>query len=192
MAVYYIWYGIVACLTFLVVSCLKQESCVTFWSFVSRILTALFFFMFYWFLIELGIISVLLSYINVLMAEIFESIAFIFQQWAINSALDMNNLILHVNRRAIPINPDDPSNKLLTGFNANGTNQPLAGNIASELNVSYSRNGSGLSVQDFLVGYFYHRDMDRYIKLIPNPNESLKGWNLSKNKNLRKNLTELD
>jgi len=69
------------------------------------------------------------------------------------------------------------------GYNRNGTNQPIATNIADALKNEYDTNGSGMSakllpsnIKRFLVDYLLENDRATYDKLMG-------GVNLYKNEN---------
>lgn len=74
------------------------------------------------------------------------------------------------------INPADPNGQLNqqgTGYNASGTNQPLATNIANELEANYRNRGATLSrelltpkIELFLLDYFQRNDPASYNKLM--------------------------
>jgi len=63
------------------------------------------------------------------------------------------------------------------GYNRNGSNQPIAGNIAHALQISYANYGSSLkddmlpaNVKRFLVDYLLENDKARYNKLMEGVN----------------------
>lgn len=100
------------------------------------------------------------------------------------------------------INPADPLNQLnqAAPYNKNGTNQPLASNIAQCLDLRYQQSGTHLSsniispeITKSLVAHLRANDPERYYKLYPlvgrtsNPQWS----NLSNSKGLRDNLRNI-
>jgi len=63
------------------------------------------------------------------------------------------------------------------GYNRNGSNQPIAGNIARAMDRSYAEYGSSLrddmlpaNVKRFLVDYLLENDKARYDKLMEGVN----------------------
>lgn len=113
--------------------------------------------------------------------------------------------IFYINQQTPPINPQDPLGQLTdqdTGYNRNGTNQPLATNMANELENNYRARGSTLSgsllpvpVKSFLLDHLSVNDRESYDKLLDgvnlDNNEQPKWWNLGNTKRLRDGLRNL-
>ena len=78
------------------------------------------------------------------------------------------------------INPADPNGQLNqqgTCYNVNGSNQPLATNIANELKAHYRAGNSGLSrtlftlkIETFLLNHFLVNDPNSYTKVMERVN----------------------
>ena len=114
--------------------------------------------------------------------------------------------ICYINQRTPPINPQDPLGQLTgqgTGYNRNGTNQPLATNIANELENNYRIKGSTLSaqllplpIQRFLLDHLLVNDRESFNKVMDGVNvanhDNAKWWNLSNTNRLRDGLRNLN
>ena len=80
-----------------------------------------------------------------------------------------------VGLRTGPIQVNDPLNQAQTGYNPNGTNQPLAGNIASALEHQYHQGNRRMgrfifspNHAQFVLDHLSYREPDLY-RLITNP-----------------------
>lgn len=165
MPLYYIWCGIVGCSVLFIISNLRDNNNYNNgWYFVKKFLSIVFILTLYG---NIFYISILL-YICVFIPDSWQLIFSEF--WKEHSEC----LICNVN----VIIPEDPLNQLTNiGYNRNGTNQPIAGNIARAMDRSYAEYGPSLkddmlpaSVKRFLVDYLLENDKARYDKLMEGVN----------------------
>lgn len=115
----------------------------------------------------------------------------------------MNNTTPTINpAAAAAADPNGQLNQPGTGYNNNGSNQPIAGNIANELEVNYRTRGGTMSrelltpkIELFLLDHFQRNDINSYNKVMNGVNtangEKPKWWNISNTIALRNGLRNL-
>lgn len=168
MWVYYLWCGIVGCMVISTISNIKNnEVQYNGGYYIKRFFLISFILTFNSHMIYIGT----LLYIYIVIPDYFQIISLEYwkEHWHL---LKMN---LDPLRGIIP---EDPENQLTnTGYNRNGTNQPIASNIAHAMDVSYSNFGSALTydmlpanVQRFLLNYLLDNDRARYDKIMTGVN----------------------
>lgn len=163
MPFYYIWCGIVGCLVFFILSNLRNNNnnYNNGWYFVKKFLSIVFILALYGSIFHISI----LLYVYIFIPDYWQLIL---------SEFWKECLICNVNL----ITPEDPLNQLNNiGYNRNGSNQPIAGNIARAMDLSYAHYGPSLrddmlpaSVKRFLVDYLLDNDKARYNKLMEGVN----------------------
>jgi len=160
MPLYYIWCGIVGCSVLFIILTLKNNNNNNGWYFAKKFLSIVFILTLYGSIFHISI----LLYICVFIPDSWQLIFSEF--WKEHREY----LICNVNI----IIPEDPLNQLNNiGYNRNGSNQPIASNIAHALQISYANHGSSLrddmlpaNVKRFLVDYLLENDKARYDKLM--------------------------
>lgn len=190
MSLYYIWCGIVGCSVLFIISTLKNNNnYINGWYFLKRFLCIVFIFALYSSIFH---ISVLL-YICVFLPDFWQLILLEFWKEHPEYLICNANVII----------PEDPLNQLNNiGYNRNGSNQPIASNIARAMQVSYAEHGSSLrddmlpaNVKRFLVDYLLENDKARYDKLMEGVNlyngDKPKWWKIQNVSPIRKGLREL-
>lgn len=156
MSFYYIWCGIIGCSVLFIISTLRNNNYNNGWYFVKKFLFIIFILTLYGSIFHISI----LLYICVFIPNSWQLILLEF--WKEHREC----LICNVNM----IIPEDPLNQLNNiGYNRNGSNQPIANNIAHALQISYANHGSSLrddmlpaNVKRFLVDYLLENDKARY------------------------------
>lgn len=165
MPFYYIWCAIVGCLVLFIISTIRNnDNYNNGWYFVRKFLLIVFTLALYDSIFHISI----LIYIFVFIPDYWQLI--ILEFWKEHSEY----LICNTN----VIIPEDPLNQLNNiGYNRNGSNQPIAGNIARAMDLSYAHYGPSLrddmlpaNVKRFLVDYLLDNDKARYDKLMEGVN----------------------
>lgn len=165
MPFYYIWCGIVGCLVLFIISTLRNNNnYINGWYFMKKFLSIVFILGLYGSIFHTSI----LLYICVFIPDSWELILSKFWKEHPECLICNANVII----------PEDPFNQLNNiGYNRNGSNQPIAGNIARAMDLSYAEYGSSLrddmlpaNVKRFLVDYLLENDRARYDKLMEGVN----------------------
>lgn len=191
MSIYYIWCGLVGCLVLFIISTLRNNTDYNnVWHFVKKFLSIVFILTLYSYMLHIGV----LLYICIFIPDYWQLIL---------SEFWKEHREIFISYVTTPISPADPMDQLnRIGYNRNGTNQPIATNIADALKNEYDTNGSGMSakllpsnIKRFLVDYLLENDRPTYDKLMGGvnlyKNENPKWWNISNTKDLRNGLRAL-
>jgi hypothetical protein len=165
MPLYYIWCGIIGCSVLFIISSLRNNNNYNNgWYFLKRFLSTVFILTLYGSIFHISIFIYICVFIpdswQLILSEFWKE----HPEWLICNA----NVII----------PEDPLNQLTNmGYNRNGTNQPIAGNIARAMDLSYAHYGPSLrddmlpaNVKRFLVDYLLENDKARYDKLMEGVN----------------------
>ena len=190
MPIYYIWCGIVGCSVLFIISTLRNNNNYNNgWYFVKRFLSIVFTLALYSSIFHMNV----LLYICVFMPDFWQSILLEFWKEHPEYLICNANVII----------PEDPLNQLNNiGYNRNGSNQPIAGNIARAMQVSYAEYGPSLkddmlpaNVKRFLVDYLLENDKARYDKLMEGVNlyngDKPKWWKIQNVSPIRNGLRSL-
>ena len=190
MPIYYVWCGLVGYMVIIIISNLKNHNDYKNEGyFLIRFFSITFTIILYAYILHISVV-LCACLINPNYLELISSYF-----WLENQEL----LKCYIN----PISPEDPQNQLNNmGYNRNGTNQPIATNIANALQIHYINYGAGLkddilpaNLKRFLVDYLLENDKPKYDKIMEGVNlynnEKPKWWKIYNTRALREGLKSL-